>query len=127
MCTKAGTKPTAKTLTAENIYTEILTASQALDDALVPDTQRVLVVSPAVYRLIKQCKEITMETEIGNDMRLKGVVSNLDGRERYSRSICPTSGEFRLPARSSLCDCGADKTKRFRNAHKSARHFRYAG
>lgn len=79
MCTKAGTKPAAKTLTAENIYTEILTASQALDDALVPDTQRVLVVSPLVYRLIKQCKEITMETEIGNDMRLKGVVSNLDG------------------------------------------------
>lgn len=79
MCTKAGTKPAAKTLTAENIYDEILTASQALDDALVPDTQRVLVVSPAVYRLIKQCKEITMETEIGNDMRLKGVVSNLDG------------------------------------------------
>ena len=79
MCTKAGTKPAAKTLTAENIYDEILTASQDLDDALVPDTQRVLVVSPAVYRLIKQCKEITMETEIGNDMRLKGVVSNLDG------------------------------------------------
>ena len=79
MCTKAGTKPAAKALTTENIYDEILTASQALDDALVPDTQRVLVVSPSVYRLIKRCKEITMETEIGNDMRLKGVVSNLDG------------------------------------------------
>lgn len=79
MCTKAGTKPAAKALTTENIYDEILTASQALDDALVPDTQRVLVVSPSVYRLIKRCKEITMETEIGNDMRLKGVASNLDG------------------------------------------------
>lgn len=79
MTTKAGTKPTALALTAENIYTEILKGSQALDDAEVPESERVLVVTPATYLLMKQCKDITMETDIGNDMRLKGVVSNLDG------------------------------------------------
>lgn len=79
ICTGAGTKPTAVELTAENIYTEILKASQALDDAETPETGRVLVVTPATYLLMKQCKDITMETQIGNDMRLKGVVSNLDG------------------------------------------------
>ena len=79
ICTGAGTKPTAVELTAENIYTEILKASQALDDAEIPETGRVLVVTPATYLLMKQCKDITMETQIGNDMRLKGVVSNLDG------------------------------------------------
>ena len=79
MTTKAGTKPEAVALTAENIYTEILKGSQALDDAEVPETGRVLVVTPATYLLMKQCKDITMETDIGNDMRLKGVISNLDG------------------------------------------------
>lgn len=79
MCAGAGTKPEAIELTAENIYTEILKASQALDDAEVPETSRVLLVTPAAYLLMKQCKDITMETEIGNDIRLKGVVSNLDG------------------------------------------------
>lgn len=79
MATKAGTKPAALALTAENIYTEILKGSQALDDAEVPESERVLVVTPATYLLMKQCKDITMETDIGNDMRLKGVVSNLDG------------------------------------------------
>lgn len=79
ICTGAGTKPTAVELTAENIYTEILKASQTLDDAEVPETGRILIVTPATYLLMKQCKDITMETEIGNDMRLKGVVSNLDG------------------------------------------------
>lgn len=79
MCENAGTKPDAVELTAENIYTEILKASQTLDDAEVPETGRVLVVTPATYLLMKQCKDITMETQIGNDMRLKGVVSNLDG------------------------------------------------
>ena len=79
MCTGAGTKPTAVTLTAENIYTEIIKANAALDDAEVPEAGRQLVVTPAIYLLMKQCKDITMETDIGNDLRLKGVISNLDG------------------------------------------------
>lgn len=79
MTTKAGTKPEAVALTAENIYTEILKGSQALDDAEVPESGRVLVVTPATYLLMKQCKDITMETDIGNDMRLRGVIANLDG------------------------------------------------
>lgn len=79
MCDGAGTKPAAKALTAENIYTEILAASEVLDNAEVPETDRVLVVTPTVYALMKKCKDIAMETDIGNDLRLKGVISNLDG------------------------------------------------
>ena len=79
MCTKAGNKPAAVALTSENIYDEILKASKALDDAEVPETQRVLLVTPATYLLMKQSSDITMETDIGEDMRLKGVISNLDG------------------------------------------------
>lgn len=75
----AGFKPAAVTLTAENIYTEIIKAGNELDNAEVPENGRVLIVTPDTYLLMKQCKDITMETEIGNDMRLKGVISNLDG------------------------------------------------
>lgn len=79
MCAGAGTKPAAVTLTAENIYNEIIKANAALDDEEVPETGRQLVVTPSIYLLMKQCKDITMETNIGNDLRLKGVISNLDG------------------------------------------------
>lgn len=79
MATGAGTKPEAVTLSEINIYTEILKATEALDNAEVPESGRVLVVSPSVYLLMKRCQDITMETEIGNDMRLKGVISNVDG------------------------------------------------
>jgi len=79
MCENAGHKPAAKPLTATNIYTEVLTASQALDDAEVPETGRVLVVTPATYALMKKCKDITMETDVGNELRLKGVIGILDG------------------------------------------------
>lgn len=79
MCANAGNKPTAKKLTNTNIYTEILAGNQALDNAEVPETGRIIVVTPDVYVLMKQCKDITMETDIGNDLRMKGVISNLDG------------------------------------------------
>lgn len=79
MTTKAGTKPAAVELTSSNIYSEILKASEALDNAEVSETGRVLVVTPAVYSLMKQCTDIVMETDVGNDLRLKGVIGILDG------------------------------------------------
>lgn len=79
MASDAGTKPEKKDLTTDNIYSEIVTGSKELDDAEAPEDGRVLIVSPAVYQIMKQCRDITMETNIGNDLRLKGVIANLDG------------------------------------------------
>lgn len=79
MCEDAGTKPEPVTLTADNIYTEIVKATTALDDAEVHETGRVLLVVPTVYQIMKQSKEIVLNTSVGEDMRLKGVISNLDG------------------------------------------------
>lgn len=79
MCAKAGGKPTSKALTKTNIYTEILAGNQALDNAEVPETGRIIIVTPDVYVLMKQDPNITMETNIGNELRLKGVIAMLDG------------------------------------------------
>ena len=79
MIEKAGNKAEAVKLTPENIYEKILEASLALDVAEVPETGRQIVVTPMVYNLMKKCKDITMETDIGNELRLKGVISILDG------------------------------------------------
>lgn len=79
MCENAGTKPEAKALSTTTLYGEILAASQALDDAEVPETGRVLVVTPAIYVMMKKSKDIIMETDVGNELRLKGVIGILDG------------------------------------------------
>lgn len=79
MCVGAGNRPDAKSLTKTNIYESIVTANKELDDAEVFENGRVLVVTPTTYLLMKQCKDIVMETDIGNDMRLRGVIANLDG------------------------------------------------
>ncbi len=98
MCSKAGHKPAAVMLTKDNIYVEILKASEALDDAEVPETGRVLTVIPAVYALMKKCPDITMDTDIGNDMRLKGVIAQLDGAQivKVPAKRLPTNFGFML-------------------------------
>lgn len=78
MVTKAGTKATVAALTKENVYTSILAGSEALDAAEVPDTERVLVVTPAAYTLLKQSTAFD-STDVGAEMKLKGVVGILDG------------------------------------------------
>lgn len=79
MCSGAGNKPDAVKLDATNIFDEILKANNALDNAEVPETGRILVVTPDVYTTMKRSKDIIMETDIAEDMRLRGVISNLDG------------------------------------------------
>ncbi|MDD6611959.1 MAG: hypothetical protein PUE91_07125 [Clostridiales bacterium] len=79
MCTNAGTKPAAVSLTSDTIYDAIIAANQVLDDNEVPETERYLVVTPDTYRLMKKNTEISMDTDVGNEMRLKGVIAMVDG------------------------------------------------
>ena len=44
----------------------------------MPETERILIVTPATYTLLKQAVEFD-HTEIGADMRARGVVAMLDG------------------------------------------------
>lgn len=79
MCENAGAKPAAATLSAGNIFDEILNANNALDNAEVPETGRILVVTPDVYTMMKRSKDIIMETDIAEDMRLRGGIAMVDG------------------------------------------------
>lgn len=75
----AGTKATAVALTPENIYKAIIDGTNVLDGAEVPENQRVLVVTPDTYHIMKQSKDIMMETDVAENMRLRGVLSYVDG------------------------------------------------
>lgn len=79
MASGAGTKAAAKALDPASIYGDILDASKALDDAEVPETGRVLLVTPGTYQIMKKSADIVLETDVGADMRLKGVIGILDG------------------------------------------------
>lgn len=77
ICDNAGTVVTDP-LTYQNVYDAILDGSEELDDNEVPDTERVLLVTPTTYKLIKQdIKE--QGNAVSEELRLKGVVGILDG------------------------------------------------
>lgn len=65
-------------LTADSVYKSVLAGSEYLDDKEVPETERALVVVPGVYSLLKQ-SNIFDKTDVGAEMRAKGVVATLDG------------------------------------------------
>lgn len=73
-----GTTATAESLTAKNVYEKILDGGAVLDDNMVPETDRVLIVAPSVYKLLKQ-SAIFDSTDVGADLRMKGVIGLLDG------------------------------------------------
>ena len=79
MCANAGQIATPLALTKDNLYDAIITGTNALDTAEVPDTGRQLMITPDTYKLMKQSRDIILETDIGNDLRLRGVIAILDG------------------------------------------------
>jgi len=71
----------SEVLSDANIYDNILTATAALDDAEIPQDGRRLVVTPAVYSLLKKSNEVVLDTEIGQEARNRGVIALVDGME----------------------------------------------
>lgn len=84
-------------LTPENIYNEILKGSEVLDNAEVPETERVLLVVPEVYTMLKQSTAFD-KTEIGAQAKLLGVVAMLDGMQvvKVAASKLPENFGFML-------------------------------
>ena len=79
MVSNAGIKPAGIALTAENIFDELLKANNAMDNAEVPETGRHLIVTPDVYTLLKRSPDIVLATDIGEKLRLQGVIAMIDG------------------------------------------------
>lgn len=74
----AGTTETGS-LTDKNVYDAILKATEVLDAVEVPETNRVLLVTPDTYTIMKKNASIVMATDVGQDMRKLGVIGMLDG------------------------------------------------
>lgn len=78
MAAGAGKTFVGDTTTPANIYSLVLAGSEFLDDNEVPETERALVVVPSIYTMLKQ-SDIFDKTDVGAEMRARGVVATLDG------------------------------------------------
>lgn len=78
MTAGAGHKATPEALSDANIYAKILSGSEKLDNSEVPDTDRVIIVSPNTYTILKRAVEFD-KTDVGAELKLLGVIGFIDG------------------------------------------------
>ena len=97
MADNAGTTKT-ETITDENAYDAIVEGNEVLDEGQVPQEGRVVTCTPTFHSHLKKDKKAVLETEIGQDMRIKGVVANMDGAtiQKVPSSLLPTKQNFIL-------------------------------
>lgn len=97
MAENAGTKVT-ETITNENAYDSIVAGNEVLDEGKVPTEGRVVTCTPSFYSNLKKDKTAVLETEIGQDMRIKGIVANMDGAtiQKVPSSLLPANQNFIL-------------------------------
>ena len=78
MASNAG-KEVEEEIDDTNAYSSILAGTEYFDEKYVPTEGRVASVTPAFYTHLKKDGNAVLETEIGQNMRIRGVVSNMDG------------------------------------------------
>ena len=78
MVANAG-KTEVESLTASNTYDAIASANAYQDEEGVPEQGRVCVCAPITYKNLKADEKAVLDTEVGQDMRVKGVIGEMDG------------------------------------------------
>lgn len=97
MADNAGTTK-VENITSSNAYESIVDGNEVLDEAKVPAQGRVVTCTPSFNSKLKKDKSAVLETEIGQDMRIKGVVANMDGSliQKVPSVLLPTGTNFLL-------------------------------
>ena len=97
MATNAGTIAT-ETIDATNAYNALTTANEVEDEAKVPEQGRVLVGTPTYIKYLKQDQRAVLDSDIGQELRIKGVIGEMDGVsiQKVPSSLLPTGTNFIL-------------------------------
>lgn len=96
MADNAGHTEYGQSISSSNAYTSLTNATEYLDEKKVPVDGRVAVVTPTFYKYLKQDKNAVLETEIGENMRVKGVIANMDGMviQKVISALLPSGLNF---------------------------------
>jgi hypothetical protein len=97
MSDNAGTTKT-ESITKDNAYDSVVDGNEVLDENKVPADGRVVICTPSFYSCLKKDKAAVLETEIGQDMRIKGIVANMDGAiiQKVPSTLLPANQNFIL-------------------------------
>ena len=98
MVSGAGKVKYSIDVTAQNFsaYEEMTDATEYQDDKKVPIDGRVLICNPTFYKGLKKDEKFILDSEIGQDMRIRGVVGMCDGMlvQKVPSSVLPANVLF---------------------------------
>lgn len=85
-------------ITSSNAYEALATANAVQDETSVPEQGRVCVCSPTYYKNLKADERAVLDTEVGQDMRIKGVMGEMDGAmiQKVPAKLLPANTNFIL-------------------------------
>ena len=97
MSASAG-KTQTETITSDNAYDAITAGNEYMDENEVPAKGRVAVSTPAFVRSLKGDAKAVLDTEIGQNMRIRGVIANMDGVsiQKVPSKLLPSNTNFIL-------------------------------
>lgn len=104
LATNAGaTNEDTATLTSKNIATRVMSGTEVLDDEEFPEAGRTLLVSAAVYKLIKLSEEFISIQDLGKKSLGKGHVGEFDGMpvRKISKKRMPAGVNFMIVHKSA--------------------------
>ncbi len=98
-----STNEDTTTLTSKNIATRIMSGTEVLDDEEFPEEGRTLLVSAAVYKLIKLSEEFISIQDLGKKSLGKGHVGEFDGMpvRKISKKRMPEGVNFMIVHKSA--------------------------
>lgn len=68
-----------ETITKDNAYDSLATANATQDELSVPESGRVCVGNPMFIKNLKADERAVLDTEVGQNMRILGVIGEMDG------------------------------------------------
>jgi hypothetical protein len=103
-CKKAGTVAGINAPTKNTIVSQIMDATEVLDDALVPETGRTLFVTSAVYKILKENPDFLGVDSLAKDSLVKGQVGEIDGMKviKVPTSYLPEGVYWLITHKSSI-------------------------
>ena len=109
-----NTTGAAAALTKTNVYEKFLAAQEKLDEALVPETGRILYVKPSVLNLLKMDSNFVQASDVAQNMLIKGQVGEVDGVAivKVPSTYFPENCEFILIHPS--CSCSPMKLEEYK-------------
>lgn len=105
MADGAGFNPDAVVKNGFKYYDSIIEANMEMDEAEVPDTNRVLILSAAGYAALKKELNQVAYNDVDAEERAKGVISHLDGLTviKVPSTYLPDNFAFMIAHPSACC------------------------